>query len=132
MGGHGALVSALRQPGRYRSVSAFAPIVAPMRVPWGQKAFKGYLGEDTQAWRAYDATELIRAAKQHLPTLLVDQGTGDKFLQEQLKPELLREACAATGQPLTLRIHEGYDHGYYFVSTFMEDHLRHHAAALNA
>ena len=132
MGGHGALVCALRQPGRYRSVSAFAPISAPMRVPWGQKAFRGYLGEDTSAWREYDATELLRASKARLPKLLVDQGTGDKFLQEQLKPELLREACEAVGQPLELRIHEGYDHGYYFVSTFMEDHLRHHAAALNA
>ncbi|NVJ21501.1 S-formylglutathione hydrolase [Myxococcus sp. AM011] len=132
MGGHGALVCALRNPGRYRSVSAFAPIVAPMRVPWGQKAFKGYLGEDTATWREYDATELIRSAKTRLPPLLVDQGTGDKFLQEQLKPELLKEACDATGQPLTLRIHDGYDHGYYFISTFMEDHLRHHAAALNA
>ncbi|MFP2910932.1 S-formylglutathione hydrolase [Pyxidicoccus sp. 3LFB2] len=132
MGGHGALVCALRQPGRYRSVSAFAPIAAPMRVPWGQKAFRGYLGEDTAAWREYDATELLRASKTRLPKLLVDQGTSDKFLQEQLKPELLREACEAVGQPLELRIHEGYDHGYYFVSTFMEDHLRHHAAALNA
>jgi S-formylglutathione hydrolase len=132
MGGHGALVCALRQPGRYRSVSAFAPIAAPIRVPWGQKAFRGYLGEDSAAWREYDATELLRASKTRLPKLLVDQGTGDKFLQEQLKPELLREACEAVGQPLELRIHEGYDHGYYFVSTFMEDHLRHHAAALNA
>ncbi|WP_164019730.1 S-formylglutathione hydrolase [Pyxidicoccus trucidator] len=132
MGGHGALVCALRQPGRYRSVSAFAPIAAPMRVPWGQKAFRGYLGEDTAAWREYDATELLRASKTRLPKLLVDQGTSDKFLQEQLKPELLREACEAVGQPLELRIHEGYDHGYYFVSTFMENHLRHHAAALNA
>jgi S-formylglutathione hydrolase len=132
MGGHGALVCALRQPGRYRSVSAFAPISAPMRVPWGQKAFRGYLGEDSEAWRAYDATELLRAGKARLPPLLVDQGTGDKFLREQLRPELLREACDAVGQPLTLRTHEGYDHGYYFVSTFMEDHLRHHAAALNA
>ena len=132
MGGHGALVCALRNPGRYRSVSAFAPISAPMRVPWGQKAFRGYLGEDTDAWRQYDATELLRASKTRLPKLLVDQGTSDKFLQEQLKPELLREACEAVGQPLELRIHEGYDHGYYFVSTFMEDHLRHHAAALNA
>ncbi len=132
MGGHGALVCALRNPGRYRSVSAFAPISAPMRVPWGQKAFRGYLGEDTAAWREYDTTELLRASKTRLPKLLVDQGTADKFLQEQLKPELLREACEAVGQPLELRIHEGYDHGYYFVSTFMEDHLRHHAAALNA
>jgi S-formylglutathione hydrolase len=132
MGGHGALVLALRQPGRYRSVSAFAPICAPMRCPWGQKAFRTYLGPDTEAWRAWDATELVRTAKSRLPTLLVDQGTGDKFLVEQLKPELLREACEQSGQPLTLRLQDGYDHGYYFVSTFLEDHLRHHAAALTA
>ncbi|WP_426752587.1 S-formylglutathione hydrolase [Myxococcus sp. Y35] len=132
MGGHGALVTALRNPGRYRSVSAFAPISAPMRVPWGQKAFTGYLGDNQEAWREYDATELLRAGKARLPPLLVDQGTADKFLAEQLRPELLREACDAAGQPLTLRIHDGYDHGYYFVSTFMEDHLRHHAALLNA
>ena len=132
MGGHGALVCALRQPGRYRSVSAFAPISAPLRCPWGQKAFRAYLGEDTSAWREWDTTELLRSAGPHLPPLLVDQGTRDKFLTEQLKPELLREACERTGQRLNLRIHEGYDHGYYFVSTFMEDHLRHHAAALTA
>ncbi|SET62050.1 S-formylglutathione hydrolase [Stigmatella erecta] len=132
MGGHGALVCALRQPGRYRSVSAFAPIAAPMRCPWGQKAFGGYLGPDTEAWKAWDASELVRGVRQPLPTLLVDQGTRDKFLAEQLLPEQLREACAAVGQPLTLRMQEGYDHSYFFVSTFMEDHLRHHAAALNA
>jgi len=132
MGGHGALVCALRQPGRYRSVSAFAPISAPMRVPWGKKAFTTYIGGDTEAWRAWDTTELIRAARTPLPPLLVDQGTRDKFLVEQLKPELLREACEQSGQPLTLRVQDGYDHGYYFVSTFMGDHLRHHAAALNA
>ena len=131
MGGHGALVCALRQPGRYRSVSAFAPISAPMRCPWGHKAFGTYFGPDTEAWRAWDTTELMRAGAR-LPPLLVDQGTRDKFLTEQLKPELLREACEQTGQPLTLRFQDGYDHGYYFVSTFMEDHLRHHAAALNA
>ena len=130
MGGHGALVCALRQPGRYRSVSAFAPICAPMRVPWGKKAFTTYIGGDTEAWRAWDTTELIRAARTPLPHLLVDQGTRDKFLAEQLKPELLREACEQSGQPLTLRIQDGYDHGYYFVSTFTADHLRHHAAAL--
>jgi S-formylglutathione hydrolase len=132
MGGHGALVCALRQPGRYRSVSAFAPIAAPMRCPWGKKAFGGYLGPDTEAWKAWDASELVRGLRQPLPPLLVDQGTRDKFLAEQLLPEQLREACAAVGQPLTLRMQEGYDHSYFFVSTFMEDHLRHHAAALNA
>jgi S-formylglutathione hydrolase len=131
MGGHGALVCALRQPGRYRSISAFAPICAPMRVPWGEKAFNGYLGPDQQAWRAWDASELVRTLREPLPPLLVDQGTRDKFLTEQLRPELLQDACAAVGQPLMLRRQEGYDHSYYFVSTFMEDHLRHHAAALN-
>jgi S-formylglutathione hydrolase len=131
MGGHGALVCALRQPGRYRSVSAFAPISAPMRCPWGQKAFTTYMGADTEAWRAWDSTELLRSGAR-LPHLLVDQGTRDKFLVDQLKPELLREACEQAGQPLTLRLHDGYDHGYYFVSTFMADHLRHHAAALTA
>jgi S-formylglutathione hydrolase len=132
MGGHGALVCALRQPGRYRSVSAFAPICAPMRCPWGQKAFRTYLGSEPSAWREWDATELVRTAGSHLPPLLVDQGTRDKFLVEQLRPELLREACEQAGQPLTLRLQEGYDHGYYFVSTFLADHLRHHAAALTA
>jgi S-formylglutathione hydrolase len=131
MGGHGALVCALRQPGRYRSVSAFAPISAPMRCPWGQKAFGTYLGPDPEAWRAWDTTELLRGGAR-VPPLLVDQGTRDKFLVEQLKPELLRDACEQAGQPLTLRSQDGYDHGYYFVSTFMADHLRHHAAALNA
>ncbi|MET0401386.1 MAG: S-formylglutathione hydrolase [Cystobacter sp.] len=130
MGGHGALVCALRQPDRYRSVSAFAPISAPMRCPWGQKAFTTYLGPDTEAWRAWDATELLRGGAR-VPPLLVDQGTSDKFIAEQLKPDLLRAACEQAGQPLTLRSQDGYDHGYFFVSTFMEDHLRHHAAALN-
>jgi S-formylglutathione hydrolase len=130
MGGHGALVCALRQPGRYRSVSAFAPISAPMRAPWGQKAFPQYLGANPEAWREWDATELLRKARAPLPPLLVDQGTSDKFLANQLHPEALREACAQAAQPLTLRMQEGYDHGYYFVSTFMEDHLRHHAATL--
>ncbi|HEX8438381.1 S-formylglutathione hydrolase [Archangium sp.] len=129
MGGHGALVCALRQPGRYRSVSAFAPISAPMRAPWGQKAFTSYIGADTEAWRGWDSTELLRSGAR-LPPLLVDQGTRDKFLGDQLKPELLQAACEQAGQPLTLRFQDGYDHGYYFVSTFMADHLRHHAAAL--
>ncbi|NOK32078.1 S-formylglutathione hydrolase [Corallococcus exercitus] len=131
MGGHGALVTALRNPGRYRSVSAFAPIGAPIRSPWGKKAFGGYLGPDEQTWREYDATELLKAGRR-VPALLVDQGTKDKFLPDQLHPHFLKEACEAAGQPLTLRMQEGYDHGYYFVSTFMEDHLRHHGAALNA
>jgi S-formylglutathione hydrolase len=130
MGGHGALVCALRQPGRYRSVSAFAPICAPMRCPWGQKAFRAYFGPDTEAWRAWDSIELVRAARSPLPPLLVDQGTRDKFLVEQLKPELLQASCEQSGQPLTLRLQDGYDHGYYFVSTFLADHLRHHATAL--
>lgn len=131
MGGHGALICALRQPGRYRSVSAFAPISAPRSCPWGHKAFGKYLGADPEAWREWDATELLRGGAR-VPPLLVDQGTRDKFLAEQLKPELLRQACEQVGQPLTLRSQDGYDHGYYFVSTFMADHLRHHAAALTA
>ena len=131
MGGHGALICALRQPERYRSVSAFAPISAPVRCPWGQKAFGKYLGADVETWREWDATELLRAGRR-VPPLLVDQGTRDKFLAEQLKPELLRQACDQAGQPLTLRTQDGYDHGYYFVATFLEDHLRHHAAALTA
>lgn len=129
MGGHGALVCALRNPGLYRSVSAFAPIAAPMRCPWGQKAFRHYLGDDQAAWRLYDATELL-AAGARTPPLLVDQGTDDKFLLEQLRPELLDGACRVAGQALNLRLQPGYDHSYYFVATFMEDHLRHHAAAL--
>jgi S-formylglutathione hydrolase len=132
MGGHGALICALRQPGRYRSVSAFAPIGAPIRSPWGQKAFSGYLGSNQETWREWDASELLRTLKEPLPPLLVDQGTKDKFLADQLHPKFLQEACEAAKQPLTLRMQEGYDHGYYFVSTFMEDHLRHHAKALNA
>ena len=131
MGGHGALVTALRNPSRYRSVSAFAPIGAPIRSPWGKKAFGGYLGPDESTWREYDATELLRSGKR-LPALLVDQGTKDKFLADQLHPAFLKDACEAVGQPLTLRMQEGFDHGYYFVATFMEDHLRHHGAALNA
>lgn len=129
MGGHGALVCALRNRDRYRSVSAFAPISAPMQCPWGQKAFSGYLGDDKTAWAQYDASELVRQHAYHAP-ILVDQGTDDKFLEEQLKPELLEEACRASGTTLTLRRQPGYDHGYYFISTFMEDHLRHHAAFL--
>lgn len=132
MGGHGALTLALRHPGRFRSVSAFAPIAAPMRCPWGVKAFSGYLGEDRGQWRAHDASELMRAqAAPPFPDgILVDQGLADKFLAEQLHPEAFEAACEAVGQPLTLRRHAGYDHGYYFIASFVDDHLRHHARAL--
>lgn len=129
MGGHGALVVALKNPGRYRSVSAFSPIVAPMRCPWGEKAFTAYLGQDREAWRAYDTTELVAQAKEKLP-LFVDQGTEDPFLEKQLKPELLEEACRQSGHPLELRRQEGYDHSYYFIATFIEDHVQHHRRAL--
>ncbi len=129
MGGHGALVCALRNPLRYRSVSAFAPIAAPMHCPWGEKAFSGYLGSDRTQWSQYDACELVRA-KPFGREILIDQGTADKFLVEQLKPERFQVACAASGQKLTLRMQEGYDHGYFFIATFVEDHLRFHAAAL--
>lgn len=129
MGGHGALVCALRRPDRFRSVSALAPICAPSQVPWGQKAFRGYLGADEGTWSAYDACALLRARR--LPgELLVDQGLADKFLERELCPERLEAACAAAGSPLTLRRHEGYDHGYYFVASFIDDHVRHHAKAL--
>jgi len=129
MGGHGALVCALRNPKQYRSVSAFAPISNPSRVPWGDKAFNRYLGPDREAWRRYDAAELIEGGAK-APPILVDQGLGDKFLDEQLLPSRLEEAARRRGQPLTLRRHDGYDHGYFFIASFMEDHLRHHAAAL--
>jgi S-formylglutathione hydrolase len=129
MGGHGALVCALRNPDQYRSVSAFAPISSPSQVPWGQKAFGGYLGDDRSAWRDYDATELISQRRYPQP-ILVDQGEADKFLAEQLRPEIFAEACRKSGTDLTLRRHEGYDHGYYFISTFVADHLRHHAGFL--
>lgn len=129
MGGHGALTIALRNPGRYKSVSAFAPIVAPIDCPWGQKALRGYLGDDQSAWQDYDACALI-AAGARLPDLLVDQGGADSFLVEQLKPEKLEAVCAAAGQKLTLRIQPGYDHSYYFISSFMADHLRWHAERL--
>jgi len=129
MGGHGALVLGLRHPERYRSVSAFAPIGAPASVPWGQKAFAGYLGTDRARWAEYDASALVR--RRIFPgTLLVDQGTSDKFLTTQLRPELFAAACAEAGQPLALRMREGYDHSYYFIATFVDEHLRHHAAAL--
>jgi S-formylglutathione hydrolase len=129
MGGHGALTIALKHPGRFRSVSAFAPIVAPMRVPWGEKALTGYLGGDRAAWRRYDATALIEDGAR-VDAILIDQGSADNFLAEQLRPELLREACEVAGIDLVLRMQDGYDHSYYFVSTFMADHLHWHADRL--
>ena len=130
MGGHGALVVALRNQGRYRSVSAFSPIVAPSKVPWGEKAFAAYLGEDREAWKAYDATELVRTAREKLP-LLVDQGGDDEFLDTQLRPQLLQAAAVAAGHPLQLRMRPGYDHSYYFIASFIGEHIAHHAAALH-
>jgi len=132
MGGHGALTLALRHPGRFKTVSAFAPICAPTQCPWGEKAFTGYLGADRTTWIEHDATVLM----QHQPIapypagILIDQGLNDKFLADQLHPHLFEAACAAIDQPLTLRRHAGYDHGYYFVQTFVADHLQHHAKGL--
>ena len=130
MGGHGALMLALRNPGRYRSVSAFAPIVAPSQVPWGEKAFSAYLGEDRNAWLEYDTVALVARAQEKLH-LLVDQGLDDSFLEGQLRTRLLEDACAATGHPATIRYQEGYDHSYYFIASFIENHIAHHAAALH-
>jgi S-formylglutathione hydrolase len=130
MGGHGALTIGLRHPDRFRSVSALSPIVAPSQVPWGQKAFEGYLGADRAAWRKHDAVALIDDGAS-IRDILVDQGTADPFLAEQLRPQLLERACAEAGIALTLRMQPGYDHSYYFISTFMADHLRWHAARLN-
>ncbi len=132
MGGHGALVLALKRPDLFRSVSAFAPIAAPSQCPWGEKAFSGYLGSDRSTWAAWDATQLM-SKQQRAPFpngILIDQGLDDKFLAEQLHPEKFKAACDQVSQPLTLRMHAGYDHGYYFMSTFMEDHLRFHARNL--
>ncbi|WP_417248261.1 S-formylglutathione hydrolase [Celeribacter sp.] len=129
MGGHGALTIALRNPERFKAVSAFAPIVAPIDVPWGQKALAGYLGEDRAAWREYDACALVTDGAR-VPDILIDQGTDDNFLHDQLHPHLFEEACAQAGQPFTLRMQEGYDHSYYFISTFMADHLEWHAVRL--
>src|SRR5450631_2477680 len=130
MGGHGALTLALRNPGQYRSVSAFAPIGAPMQCPWGQKAFTNYLGADTSTWREHDASQLV--ARKAFPTpILIDQGTADQFLaDQQLLPEKFAAAAAESGQKLNLRMQPGYDHGYYFIQTFMADHLQHHALLL--
>jgi len=129
MGGHGALTCALRNPSLYRSVSAFAPIAAPMQCPWGRKAFTNYLGENREAWREHDATELV-ARKPFPGLILIDQGTSDQFLAEQLLPEKFAAAAQKAGQKLELRMQPGYDHGYYFMQTFMADHLRHHASIL--
>jgi len=134
MGGHGALTIGLRNPGMYRSLSAFAPICTTLHSPWGQKALGYYLGNDQSTWHDHDACEVARSVSDPsvYDGILVDQGADDPFLVEQLKPELLQSACAESGLPLELRIHEGYDHGYYFISTFIEEHLRHHAERLGA
>jgi S-formylglutathione hydrolase len=130
MGGHGALTVALRNPGRFLSVSAFSPIVSPMRCPWGNKALEGYIGTDRESWRSYDACALLDDGAR-LPALLIDQGETDNFLEEQLKTHLLAEACERAGQAATIRMQPGYDHSYYFISTFMGDHLRWHAERLS-
>lgn len=129
MGGHGALICALRNPGRYRSVSAFSPITNPMNCPWGRKAFSRFFGDDQAVWGEWDATDLIALATERLP-LLVDQGEADSFLSEQLRPDALQAACLAAQHPLTLRRHAHYDHSYFFIASFIEDHLRFHAKAL--
>ena len=130
MGGHGALTVALNFPDRFRSVSAFAPIVAPSQVPWGEKALTGYLGDNPSAWRRHDAVALIESGAR-LGELLVDVGDADPFIEKELRPQLLEQACASAGIPLRLRVQPGYDHSYYFISTFMPDHLRWHAERLH-
>lgn len=134
MGGHGALTLALRHPGIFRTLSAFAPICAPSKCPWGSKALYGYLGDDYELWKKHDASALMRrqSSVPYPAGILVDQGLADKFLATQLQPEQLESACAFAGQPLTLRRHEGYDHGYHFISTFVEDHVRFHVERLNS
>ena len=129
MGGHGALIAALKNPGLYKSVSAFAPIANPSECPWGQKAFSGYLGEDRKAWEEWDAAMLILTARERLP-LLVDQGTADEFLDSQLNPDALADACEKMHHHINLRMHRGYDHSYFFIASFIDDHLDHHAEAL--
>lgn len=131
MGGHGALTIGLRNPGRFKAVSALAPIASPMNCPWGEKALSNYLGPDRAAWRDYDACALIKGGAR-VPDLLVDQGSADNFLDSQLKPQLLQSACAEAGIPLKLRMQDGYDHSYFFIATFIEDHLRWHAERLSA
>ena len=132
MGGHGALTLGLKNPDTFRSISAFAPICSPMNCPWGQKAFGNYLGSDQSTWPEYDATELVKQLVDVRPQskILIDQGMDDQFLQQELHPHLFEAACAENSVDLELRRHEGYDHGYYFISTFMEDHLKHHAGLL--
>ena len=130
MGGHGALICAIRNPQKYKSVSAFAPIAAPMQCAWGEKCLSNYLGENKQNWREYDASELVKQLGFH-SEILIDQGSDDKFLQQQqLLPNIFETACKKANQPLNLRYHQGYDHSYYFISTFMKDHIRHHVKAL--
>lgn len=130
MGGHGALVMGLRHPEKFRSVSAFSPIANPTQAPWGLRALSGYLGSESRAWAAYDATELIKSGKRHPRPLLIDQGTKDEFLTTQLRPEALAEACRKSGQPVQLSMRDGYDHSYYFISSFIESHVQFHADAL--
>lgn len=132
MGGHGALTIALRNPQLYKSVSAFAPIVAPTQVPWGEKALTAYLGADKNTWRQHDATALVEsgAARNHFDDILIDQGSADNFLDGQLKPHLFAEACEKTGQKVTIRLQDGYDHSYYFIATFIDEHLSFHASRL--
>lgn len=133
MGGHGALTLALKNPDIYKSVSAFAPIAAPSQCPWGEKAFTGYLGTDREAWKQYDASELVKGASGKFENgILIDQGLSDNFLATQLHPDIFEAAAKEAGQPVTLRKHEGYDHGYYFIATFMGDHIAHHARTLCA
>ena len=131
MGGHGALTIALKNPGRYRAVSAFAPIVAPSQVPWGEKAFTAYLGPDRETWKQYDATALLASAKERLP-ILIDQGEADDFLATQLKPELFTAEAKRQGHPVLLRLRPGYDHSFYFIASFLGEHFAHHAQALHA
>lgn len=133
MGGHGALTLGLKYPDLYKSISAFSPIVAPSQVPWGHKAFTGYIGNDTEEWKKHDACALMVSAghRSTSPEILIDQGAADNFLEEQLKPHLFEEACRSTEQKLTLRMHDGYDHSYYFIQSFIDDHIKHHARILS-
>ncbi|TQV86931.1 S-formylglutathione hydrolase [Aliikangiella coralliicola] len=131
MGGHGALTIGLKNPEKFKSISAFSPIVAPSQCPWGEKAFSGYLGKDKEAWKNYDATQLIQNGHRSANNILIDQGTADDFLTEQLKPELFQQACEQHGQPLTLRMQPGYDHSYYFIASFMKDHISFHQKNLH-
>lgn len=132
MGGHGALICFLKNPGLYKSVSAFSPICNPVQCPWGQKALAGYLGSDKETWKEYDATELVKNYDGPIPDILIDQGTDDQFYPSQLLPENFVEACRSKNVPVTLRMQEGYDHSYYFISSFVEDHVKHHARHLKA